>query len=82
MSKHRHDDESIIGARERVVAAERAEADADRARQQAATAVHSARLEVKRLEKEAEVQARLAKHKAESSRAISQRAKPLGRHGP
>jgi hypothetical protein len=79
LSKNRHDDESILAARERVVQAERAEAEADRARQQAQNAVHQARLEVKRLEQEAEIQAKLAQHKVDSSKAISKRAKPLGR---
>lgn len=51
---HRHDqDPSIIAARERVLSAEAAEREADRALMQAKTAVKEAREHVKRLEREA-----------------------------
>ena len=49
-----HEDQSITTARERVLSAEAAEREADRALVQARTAVHEARNHVKMLEREAE----------------------------
>ena len=50
---HRHEDPSIVTARERVLSAEAAERDADRALVQARAAVREAREHIKRLEREA-----------------------------
>lgn len=50
---HRHEDPSIVTARERVLGAEAAERDADRALVQARAAVREAREHIKRLEREA-----------------------------
>ncbi|KAF2834968.1 hypothetical protein M501DRAFT_989352 [Patellaria atrata CBS 101060] len=77
---NRQEDPSIVGARERVLRAEAAERDADRALIQARGAVRGAREEVKRLEREAAEEARLAKIKQSQAKSISKRAKPLGRH--
>ncbi|KIV89533.1 hypothetical protein PV10_06926 [Exophiala mesophila] len=78
---NRHsEDQSISGARERVLSAERAEQEADRAALQARTAVREAREHVKNLEREAAEEARLAKIKQNHARDISKRAKPLGRY--
>ncbi|EXJ68899.1 uncharacterized protein A1O5_07831 [Cladophialophora psammophila CBS 110553] len=74
-----HEDPSIIAARERVLSAETAEREADRALVQARAAVREARDRVKMLEREAEEEARLAKIKQHQARDISKRAKPLGR---
>ncbi|KIY00714.1 uncharacterized protein Z520_03379 [Fonsecaea multimorphosa CBS 102226] len=74
-----HEDPSIIGARERVLQAETAEREADRALVQARAAVREARERVKILEREAEEEARLAKIKQSQAKDISKRAKPLGR---
>ena len=59
--------------------AEGAERDADRALLAARAAVRDARQEVKRLEREAAEEARLAKLKQSQAKNISKRAKPLGR---
>ncbi|OAP60090.1 hypothetical protein AYL99_05092 [Fonsecaea erecta] len=75
-----HEDPSIVGARERVLQAETAEREADRALVQARAAVREARDRVKMLEREAEEEARLAKIKQTQAKDISKRAKPLGRH--
>jgi len=81
MFGHRqHEDASIVSARERVLQAETAERDADRALVQAKASVREARSHIKMLEKEAEEEARLAKIKQNQARDISKRAKPLGRH--
>jgi len=77
---HRNEDASITSARERVQRAEAAERDADRALLQARSAVRDARDHVKRLEREAAEEARLAKLKQKQAQSISRRAKPLGRH--
>ena len=50
---HRHEDPSIVTARERVLSAEAAERDADRALVQARAAVREAREHIKRLGREA-----------------------------
>ncbi|EPE08413.1 hypothetical protein F503_01196 [Ophiostoma piceae UAMH 11346] len=74
-------DPSIIQARERVMGAETAERDADRALDIARREVREAREHAKRLELEAKEEARRAKVKQFHARDISKRAKPLGRHG-
>lgn len=47
---------------------------------QARAAVREAREHIKRLEREAAEEARLAKIKQNQAKSISKRAKPLGRH--
>lgn len=74
-----HEDPSIVAARERVLSAEAAERDADRALVQARAAVREAREHIKIIEHEAAEEARLAKIKQKNARDISKRAKPLGR---
>ncbi|KAF2396308.1 hypothetical protein EJ06DRAFT_534042 [Trichodelitschia bisporula] len=81
LSRHNDEDPSIMTARERVLGAERAEKEADRALMMARQAVREARDHVKMLEREAAEQARLAKIKQGQAKSISKRAKPLGRHG-
>jgi len=77
---HRRDeDPSIIAARERVIAAETAEREADKALVMAKAAVREAREHVKRLEREAAEEARRAQIKQNQAKSISKRAKPLGR---
>ncbi|KAK5070180.1 hypothetical protein LTR64_002017 [Lithohypha guttulata] len=73
-----HEDPSIMAARERVQAAERAERDADFALQQARNSVRDAREHVRRLELEAEAEAKAAKMKSAQARDLNRRAKPLG----
>ncbi|CAK7229701.1 hypothetical protein SCUCBS95973_007316 [Sporothrix curviconia] len=73
-------DPSIIAARERVMSAETAEREADRALDIARREVREARDHVKRLELEAKEEARKAKIKQFHAREVSRRAKPLGRH--
>lgn len=53
---HRHQDPAVHAAHERVLAAETAERDADRALLSAKNAVKQARLEVQRLEKDSAAQ--------------------------
>ncbi|KAN0101589.1 hypothetical protein V8E51_012099 [Hyaloscypha variabilis] len=78
---HRRDeDPTIIAARERVMNAEAAEREADRALASAKVAVREAREHIKRLEKEAAEEARLAKIKQDQARSMSKRGKGLGRH--
>ncbi|EPS38664.1 hypothetical protein H072_7632 [Dactylellina haptotyla CBS 200.50] len=74
------EDASIAGARQRVMDAEVAERDADRALMAAKAAVKDARDQVKALELEAKEEARLAKLKQRAAGDISRRAKPLGKH--
>ncbi|KAK0749028.1 hypothetical protein B0T18DRAFT_96420 [Schizothecium vesticola] len=74
-------DPSITQARERVMGAEMAEREADRALLAARESVREAREHVRRLELEAEEEARLAKIKQHQARDISKRGKQLGRHG-
>jgi len=76
-----HEDSSITTARERVLSAEAAERDADRALLTARTSVREAREHVKRLEREAAEEARLAKIKQKQAGALGKRGKMLGRHG-
>ncbi|CAK7242041.1 MAG: hypothetical protein STHCBS139747_003518 [Sporothrix thermara] len=73
-------DPSIVAARERVLSAETAEREADRALDIARREVRDARDLVKRLELEAKEEARKAKIKQHHAREVSRRAKPLGRH--
>lgn len=72
-------DPSIVHARERVMGAEQAEHEADRALNAARTQVREAREEVKRLELEAKEEARLAKIKQYHAAEVSKRGKQLGR---
>lgn len=74
-------DPSIVHARERVMGAEAAEMDADRALEQARLRVREAREDVKALEAEAKEDARRAKVKQQHFNEISKRGKGLGRHG-
>ncbi|KAI1486502.1 hypothetical protein F5X96DRAFT_654872 [Biscogniauxia mediterranea] len=73
-------DPSIAQARERVLSAETAERDADRALEAARLRVREARAEVRRLELEAAEEARRAKIKQHHAREVSRRGKQLGRH--
>ncbi|KAF2183405.1 hypothetical protein K469DRAFT_710919 [Zopfia rhizophila CBS 207.26] len=78
---HRHaEDASIIAARERVIQAEAAEKEADRALVATKNAVKDAREHVRKLEREATEEARLAKIKQNHAKAIGKRGKALGRH--
>lgn len=72
-------DPSIVQARERVMGAEAAERDADRALELARREVREAREEVKRIEIEAKEEARRAKIKAYHAKDIGKRGKALGR---
>lgn len=72
-------DPSIVQARERVMGAEAAEREADRALIAARDSVRNAREHVRRLELEAEEEARLAKIKQHQAKDISKRGKQLGR---
>ncbi|KAK7962908.1 uncharacterized protein PG986_003733 [Apiospora aurea] len=74
-------DPSIVQARERVMGAEKAEIEADRALNAARIQVREAREEVKRLELEAKEEARRAKVKQYHAAEVSKRGKQLGRHG-
>ncbi|KAI1755642.1 hypothetical protein F4782DRAFT_486210 [Xylaria castorea] len=74
-------DPSIMQARERVMGAENAEREADRALAAARLQVREARDEVKRLELEAAEDARRAKIKQYHAKEVSKRGKQLGRHG-
>ncbi|KAI1337221.1 hypothetical protein F5Y15DRAFT_391820 [Xylariaceae sp. FL0016] len=73
-------DPSILQARERVMGAENAEREADKALEAARLRVREARAEVKRLELEAAEEARRAKIKQYHAREVSKRGKQLGRH--
>ncbi|KAI0118312.1 hypothetical protein GGR51DRAFT_499037 [Nemania sp. FL0031] len=73
-------DPSILQARERVMGAENAEREADRALAAARLRVSEAREEVKRLEIEAAEEARRAKIKQYHAKEVSKRGKQLGRH--
>lgn len=72
-------DPSIVQARERVMGAEAAERDADKALELARREVREAREEVKRIEIEAKEEARRAKIKAFHAKDIGKRGKALGR---
>ncbi|KAI0805017.1 hypothetical protein GGR55DRAFT_656712 [Xylaria sp. FL0064] len=73
-------DPSIVQARERVMTAENAEREADRALAAARLRVREAREEVKRLELEAAEEARRAKIKQYHAKEVSKRGKQLGRY--
>jgi len=73
-------DPSIVQARERVMSAEAAERDADRALVAARESVREAREQVRKLELEAQEEARRAKIKQYHAREVSKRGKQLGRH--
>ncbi|ROW10359.1 hypothetical protein VMCG_02001 [Cytospora schulzeri] len=73
-------DPSIVQARERVMGAESAEREADRALELARREVRDAREEVRRLELEAKEEARRAKIKQYHAKEVSKRGKALGRH--
>ncbi|KAI7911552.1 hypothetical protein M0657_010491 [Pyricularia oryzae] len=74
-------DPSILAARERIMGAEEAERQADRALDIARREVRDARDQILALEREAKEQARLAKIKEQGAREVSKRGKALGRHG-
>ncbi|KEY72866.1 hypothetical protein S7711_04442 [Stachybotrys chartarum IBT 7711] len=74
-------DPSILEARERVMGAESAEREADRALDSARLRVREAREHVKRLEDEAKEEARRAKIKQYHAKEVSKRGKNLGRYG-
>lgn len=61
------------------MAAEQAERDADHALQQARLRVREARDHVRRLELEAQAEAKAAAVKADQAKDLNRRAKPLGR---
>ena len=77
--RNRAEDPSIVAARERVLAAERAEKDADIALQQARHSVRDAREHVRRLEIEAEAESKAAALKASQAKSLKKQTKPLGR---
>jgi len=72
-------DPTIIQARERVMAAEASEREADNALEQARQSVREAREHVRRLEEEAKEEARRAKIKQYHAREVSKRGQALGR---
>ncbi|KAA8624149.1 hypothetical protein SMACR_09593 [Sordaria macrospora] len=72
-------DPSIMQARERVMMAESAERDADRALMAARESVRQAREHVRALELEAQEEARRAKIKQYHAKEVSKRGKQLGR---
>ncbi|PKY04080.1 hypothetical protein P168DRAFT_281731 [Aspergillus campestris IBT 28561] len=79
---HRHgeeEDPSISAARKQVTRAEAMEKEASKALMATRQAVHDAREHVRRLDREASEEARLARIKQHQVRSISKRAKPLGR---
>lgn len=73
-------DPSILQARERVMSAENAEREADRALMAARESTREAREHVRRLELEAKEDARKAKIKQHHAKEVSKRGKQLGRH--
>jgi hypothetical protein len=72
------EDPAIAGARHRVISAENAEREADKALIAARNAVAAARAEVKKLEMEAAEEARLAHIKQAQAAKLGERAEPLG----
>ncbi len=72
-------DPSIIQARERVLGAETAEREADRALMAARESTREAREHVRRLELEAREDARRARIKQHHAKEVSKRGKQLGR---
>lgn len=79
MGSHDVLDPSIVRAREHVMSAEAAEAEADRALDEAKRRVREAREHVKRLEEEAAEDARRARIKQHHAAEVSKRGKVLGR---
>ncbi|MCJ1306730.1 hypothetical protein MMC25_000373 [Agyrium rufum] len=78
---HRNtEDSSITAARERIVQAEQAERNADRALMEARAAVKAAREHCRRLELEAAEEARLAKIKQKEAKNMTKKTRTLGRH--
>ncbi|KAJ9155323.1 hypothetical protein NKR23_g2094 [Pleurostoma richardsiae] len=73
-------DPSIVQARERVMRAEAAEREADRALEISRREVREAREQVRALELEAKEEARRAKIKQYHAKEVSKRGKALGRH--
>ena len=73
------EDPAISSARQRVIDAETAEREADRALMTARNVVAEAKAIVKRLEQEAAEEARLARIKQEQVAKLGERAHPLGR---
>jgi hypothetical protein len=73
-------DPSIAEARDRVLFAEAAERDADRALAEARASVREARENIRRIEEEAREEARRAVIKHQQAREITRRGKTLGRH--
>ncbi|KAH7037107.1 uncharacterized protein B0I36DRAFT_313340 [Microdochium trichocladiopsis] len=80
-TRHGDIDPSISQARDRVINAERAEKEADRALEAARLQVRDARTHVKNLEHEAAEESRRAKVKQYHAKEMSKRGKHLGRHG-
>ncbi|KAK4124792.1 hypothetical protein N657DRAFT_679615 [Parathielavia appendiculata] len=74
-------DPSIVQAQERLRNAESAEMEADRALIAARESVREAREHVRRLELEAQEEARRAKIKQHHAKDLSKRGKQLGRYG-
>lgn len=72
-------DPSIAEARERVLSAEAAEKDADRALEEARLRVREAREHVRRVEEEAKEESRRAMIKHQQALDVSKRGKGLGR---
>lgn len=72
------EDPAIAAARQRVMSAENAEREADKALIAARNAVAVAKAEVKKLEMEAAEEARLARIKQEQAAKLGERAEPLG----
>ncbi len=75
-------DPTIVSARDRVMAAEGAEKDADRALDTARREVREARDQVRKLELEAKEEARRARIKQFHAKEVSKRGKALGREFP
>ena len=73
------EDPSISAARERVMMAEQAERDAERALIHAKESVHDAKTHVRNLEVEAQEDARRAKVKQNAARDIGKHSSKLGR---
>ncbi|KAJ7217847.1 hypothetical protein GGX14DRAFT_598252, partial [Mycena pura] len=76
-----HKDPTIIAAREKVIIAEKAEAEADRALSQARAMVREAKDHVRFLEREAAEEHKRAKAKQAVANDVSRSAAGLGRHG-
>ncbi|CAK5281615.1 unnamed protein product [Mycena citricolor] len=77
-----HKDPTIIAAKEKVVTAEKAEAAADAALNQARAMVREAKDHVRFLEREAAEEQKRARAKQAIANDVSKSARGLGRHGP